>query len=60
MLVKYLPISWYDVVQYFDESFLKIFPWERFRASSTKPVEFKAAMLEKVIINGEEREKTSN
>lgn len=34
--------------------------WERFGALSPKPVEFKAIKPKKVIVDGEEREKTSH
>lgn len=37
-----------------------MFLWERFRALSTKLVKFKAVKPAKVIIDGEEREKTSH
>lgn len=50
----------YDVIMYVGTYFLQMFLRERFGALSSKPVEFKAAKPEKVIIDEVEKEKTSH
>lgn len=61
MLEQHLQVSCqYEVVIYTDASFLQMFLWERYRALPSKPLEFKAVNPEKVIIDEEEREKTSH
>lgn len=52
----FCPIGRYNVVSYADASFLQMFLWKR--ALSPKLDEFKALKLEKIIVDGEEREKT--
>lgn len=47
----------YDVITYANTAFLQMFLWERFRALSPTPVEFKAFKLQIVVVKGVRKKK---